>query len=418
MKRTINTLLIMALAAFLSACGSDEEAAGAPVDAARSDQSGTGGGKPGGAAGDSSPAAGSEVARAGRPGAAGQRRGTGGEGRGDQGAKGPGRGPGDRAEMMKRFQNRPVPVAVASVERGRVDAFYSTTTALSAEEEAVVVARTQGVVEKIFVEEGDVVTTGTPLAQLDTRRLQLEVARTETNIKSLNRAFERAQQLMKTKMISPDSYDDAQFSLEREKATLALQLHDLEEATIRAPIDGRVTVRHIKLGNTLSPGGEAFEIKRSALIEAILNVPEKELPKMKVGQYARVSADALEGDLFDGVVDRIAPEVDASTGTFRVTVTILNEADRLKPGMFARVKVRFDSKEDALLLAREAVVVQKDESTVFVVRDGSARKQPVVTGYAMDNSIEILEGLNEGDEVVITGQGGLRDGASVRVVAM
>lgn len=327
-------------------------------------------------------------------------------------------GGGDRAAMRRRFQNRPVPVAVSAVQRGRVDAYYNTTTSLTAEEEAVVVARTQGVVERIFVEEGDLVGAGDPLAQLDTRRLKLEVARTETNIRSLDRAFERSRQLMDTKMISPDAFDQARFELEREKATLALQQYELEEATVRAPIGGRITVRFIKVGNTLSPNNEAFEIKRADTIEAILNVPEKELAKMAVGQFARVRVDALEDEYFEGIVDRIAPEVDAQTGTFRVTVALTNERDLLKPGMFARVNVRYDSSDNALLVSREAVVIQKDERSVFVVRDGLATRQQVITGYSMDGNIEIKSGLTEGDEVVITGQGGLRDGASVRVVAM
>ena len=365
-------------------------------------------------------AAGGGRSAEGRQGAGGRGAQAGGrQGAGGRGAQAGGRrGAGDRAAMMRRFQNRPVPVAVSTVHRGRVDAYYNTTTSLSAEEEAVVVARTTGVVEKIFVEEGDLVAAGDPLAQLDTRRLRLEVARTETNIRSLDRAFERSRQLMKTKMISPDAFDQAQFELEREEATLALQQYELEEATVRAPIVGRITVRHIKVGNTLSPNNEAFEIKSADTIEAVLNVPEKELAKMQVGQFARVRVDALESDYFEGVVDRIAPEVDATTGTFRVTVALVNARDLLKPGMFARVNVRYDSSDNALLVSREALVIQKDERSVFVVRDGLATRQEVTTGYSMDGNIEIKEGLTEGDEVVITGQGGLRDGASVRVVTL
>lgn len=322
------------------------------------------------------------------------------------------------AERLQRFQNRPVPVSVTSVQRGRVDAYYASTTTLTAVEEASVVARTQGVVEKIFVEEGDRVTADQPLAQLDTRTLELQVAITRTNIQSLDRAYTRAEQLFKTKMISPDAFDNAKFNLEREKANLALQLHQLEEATIRAPIDGVITVRHIKLGNTLSPNNPAFEIKRSDSLEAILNVPEKELSKLDVGQQARVKIDALANEYFEGRVDRIAPQIDPDSGTFRVTVKLDNPDGRLKPGMFARVDVRYDSSENTLLVSRDAIVTQKDESSVFVVRDGLAMRQQVVTGYSTGTEVEILEGLGEGDEVVVTGQGGLRDGASVRVVPL
>ncbi len=330
-----------------------------------------------------------------------------------------GRRPGDRmAQMRGQIEQRPVPVAVAKVQRGRVDAFYATTASLSAAEEASVVARTQGVVQDIFVEEGDIVTAGEPLAQLDTTRLALEVDRTRTNIESFDRAHKRARQLLDTSMISPEVYDQALYNLERENATLALQLYEMEEATIRAPIAGVITLRHIKLGNTLSPNSPAFELKQADSMEAVLNVPEKELIKIKEGQLAIASIDALNDRDFEGVVERIAPEVDASSGTFRVTVALDNTDNLLKPGMFVRVNVRYDSSENTLLVNREAVVTQKDENTVFVVRDGLAMRQFVELGYAMGGDVEILNGLDEGDEVIVTGQNGLKDGTSVRVVSI
>ena len=332
------------------------------------------------------------------------------------GGRAGGRGGDPKAGVQ--FRDRPVPVAVTKVERGRVDAFYASTASLTAEEEAVVVARTQGVVEQIFVEEGDYVAAGAPLAQLDTRRLELEVARTRTNIESYERAFERSKRLYETKMISPDAYDQALYNLERENASLNLQLYELDEATIKAPIDGVITLRHIKLGNTLNSNDRAFELKRSEVIEAVLNVPEKELSKLEKGQLAIVLIDALDAAEFEGVVNRVSPEIDPSSGTFRVTVSLNNSDNILKPGMFARVNVRYDSNENTLLLAREAVVTQKDENSVFVVKAGQATRQTITIGYAMGSSVEVLEGLDEGDQVVITGQGGLRDGASVRLVPL
>ena len=213
----------------------------------------------------------------------------------------------EKDALKRKFSTRPVPVSTAAVERGRLDAYYSSTATLTAVEEAVVVARTQGIVEAIFVEEGILVKKGQALAQLDTRRLSLEVNRTQTNLESLQRAFDRAEQLFKRNMISPDAHDQARFNLEREQATLALQLHDLEEATIRAPIDGVITQRHIKLGNTLTPNTAAFELKRADIVEAVLNIPERELSKLKANQVAKVRIDALERAEFIGYIDRGSP---------------------------------------------------------------------------------------------------------------
>ena len=103
-------------------------------------------------------------------------------------------------------------------------------------------------------------------------------------------------------MISPDAFDQARFNLEREEALKALQAHDFAEATIRAPIDGFVTARKIKLGNTMQPNTIAFEIKRADTLEAILNIPEKELIKINAGQSASIRVDALEDAEFDGIL--------------------------------------------------------------------------------------------------------------------
>lgn len=321
-----------------------------------------------------------------------------------------------REAVKTAFKSRPVPVSVDTVSLGSIDATYASTATLSAVEEALVVARTQGIVETIFVEEGMKVKKGTPLAQLDTRRLALDMARTETNLKSLERALNRADQLYDRKMISPDAFDQARFNYEREAAALALLAHDLSEATIRAPINGVITVRHIKLGNTLQPNSQAFEMKRADIIEAILNVPEQELLKLEGGQPASIRVDALTGLIVEGEVLRIAPEVNPATGTFRVTVSMLNPEGQLKPGMFARVDILYDRYSDALLVAREAVITQRNEKSVFLLSGDIVNRQIIETGYAQGERVEIKKGLALGDQVVVRGQSTLKDGGIVRVV--
>lgn len=309
-----------------------------------------------------------------------------------------------------------VPVATTPVRRGVVDAYFRGATNLSAAEEAAVVARTRGIVEAIFVEEGDAVAEGQPLAQLETERLALEVARSQTQLESLRAAYERAVQMHEAKMISPNDFDTAHYNYEAEKANLAVREYELREATIRAPIEGVVTRRHIKVGHTLNQNGAAFEMKRLRNIEAILNVPEREIPRIRPGQPARVEVDALPDAPLTGRVARVAPEVDADSGTFRVTVSLANEDGRLKPGMFARVDVRVDRREDALLAPLDAVLTLRDQSSLFVVADGVAARRQVTTGYVSDGNIEIVDGVEAGEAVVASGQEGLRDGTPVRVV--
>lgn len=309
-----------------------------------------------------------------------------------------------------------VPVAVAEVRRGVVEAYYRGSTNLTAAEEAVVVARTLGVVEALFVEEGDIVEAGQPLAQLETERLRLEVARSRTQLANLKAAYERAERLNASQMISPTEYDAARFGYQTELTNLRLREYELREATIRATIGGVITRRHIKVGHTLNQNAPAFEMKRLDNIEAELNVPEREIQRIRPGQFARVIVDALPDGGFEGEVTRVAPEVDPTSGTFRVTVTLDNNDGRLKPGMFGRVDVRTDVRANALLTPLEAVVTLRDRSSLFVVSDDIAERRQVTTGYVSDGNIEILTGAREGEQVVMTGQDGLRDGTRVSVV--
>ena len=323
---------------------------------------------------------------------------------------------GPRREGMGGDEPPPVPVNVAQVQRGTIEAYYGSSTNLTAAEEAVVVARTQGIVEALYAEEGDVAQAGQALAQLETERLTLELARSRAQLERLKTAYERAQRMFKAKMISPNEHDDARFAFEAEETNLRLREYEFKEATIRATIDGVVTRRHIKVGHTLNQNAPAFEMKRLDVIEAELNVPEREIQNIRPDQYARVRIDALPDERFDGTVARVAPEVDAGSGTFRVTVMLANDEARLRPGMFARVDVRIDQHADALLGPLEAVVTRRDDNSLFVVEGGIVERRDVAMGYVSDGTVEILNGVAAGEWVVTTGHGGLRNGARVSVV--
>ncbi|MDE0038830.1 MAG: efflux RND transporter periplasmic adaptor subunit [Gammaproteobacteria bacterium] len=324
--------------------------------------------------------------------------------------------PGRRGDGVPGEEAPPVPVNVAQVRRGTIEAYYEGSTNLTAAEEAVVVARTQGVVEALYAEEGDVVKAGQSLAQLETERLNLELAGSRAQLDRLKTAYERAQRMFEAKMISPNDHDDAKFAFEAEETNLRLREYELKEATIRATIDGVITRRHIKVGHTLNQNAPAFEMKRLDVIEAELNVPEREIQNIRRDQYARVHIDALPDEQFDGTIARVAPEVDAGSGTFRVTVTLANDDTRLRPGMFARVDVRIDQHTDALLVPLEAVVTRRNDNSLFVVEGGVVERRDVAMGYVSDGNVEILNGVAAGEWVVRTGHGGLRNGARVSVV--
>jgi membrane fusion protein (multidrug efflux system) len=151
------------------------------------------------------------------------------------------------------------------------------------------------------------------------------------------------------------------------------------------------------------------------VLEATLNVPERELATMKAGLPVSLQVDALPGKTFAGTVDRVSPVVDAGSGTFRVVCTFDN-GGVLQPGMFARVRIDYASRADALVVPRAALLEDEDKPAVFVVRAGNAARATLALGYIEGGWAEVRSGLKQGDEVVVAGKSAVRDGSDVQVI--
>ena len=317
------------------------------------------------------------------------------------------------ADKDKKDETPPIPVETAVVASGSVRAVYSGTAALEAEGQATVVAKVGGVVTHIQVEEGTRVRAGQVLARIDDSRLRLELDRARANLAKTEQEYNRNLQLHEKGLVSADAYERVKFDLDALRAQYELAKLDYEYTQIRAPIDGVVSERSIKVGNMVTINQPTFVVTDFDPLLANLYVPERELNKLRAQQHATVSADALPDQAFGAVIDRISPVVDAKTGTFKVTVAVADPSRRLKPGMFGRVDVVYDIRKNTLLIPRGAVLQEDAESSVFVVKDGVAQRRTVSTGYANDGNIEVVSGLKVGEVVVTVGQTSLKDGAKV-----
>jgi len=177
-----------------------------------------------------------------------------------------------------------------------------------------------------------------------------------------------------------------------------------------------VSARYIKLGNTISPNTAAFRVTDLDPLVAYVHIPEKEFRKLAPQQPAEVVVDALAGERFTGVISRISPTVDPKTGTFRARVEVPDPSRRLKPGMFARVNIVYERREEALQLPRAAILDADGGQSVFVVVGDKAEQRTVRTGLANNGWLEVVEGLDGSERVVVVGQAGLKTGTAVKVV--
>jgi membrane fusion protein, multidrug efflux system len=309
-----------------------------------------------------------------------------------------------------------VPVEVAVVATGDVVGAYSGTATLEPEAQAMVVAKTSGVVLKLHVEEGDRVRAGTLLVELDRERPQLELNRARATLERLENDFKRSREMFSKKLLSSEDFERVRFNVEAERAAFKLAELELSYTAISAPIDGVIAKRLVKVGNLIQPNQTLFQIDDFEPLWGVLSIPEIRLATIRSGQPVSLTVDSLPGVEFVGKVARVSPVVDAASGTFRVTTEFEDQQGRLKSGMFGRFEIVFDRRSGVPTIPVEALIEEDDARAVFVVDGGVAKRRLVTVGYQNDDRIEIREGLTLGEQVVTIGRTTLREGAKVTTV--
>lgn len=324
---------------------------------------------------------------------------------------------GDQVEEGEDEEETPaIPVETTTPIRGDIDATFTGTAPIEAFSEATVIAKVEGEVRQILVEEGDTVVKNQVLARLDGDRLRLEMNESQARLRKMQRDFERNQELTETGLISEGDFEKIKFDLEALQAAYNLANLELDYTQIRAPIDGVVSERFIKIGNTIKAGDAIFHVTSLSPLVAYLHVPEREYRQIAAGQPAGIRIDALGGDPILAYVTRVSPIVDPATGTFKITIEIGNEQKRIKPGMFGRMAITYDRHENALQIPRSAIIESATATSVLVEEEGIAIRKVVQTGYSFNGMIEITSGLDDGENVITVGQVGLKSDSRVNVI--
>jgi RND family efflux transporter MFP subunit len=308
-----------------------------------------------------------------------------------------------------------VPVEVAPVVRRSISTFIETNGALEAENEVDVVARTTGPIVELLTEEGREVRKGEILARLDDEevRAQLEISRVALNESEM--IWKRSLSLREEDLISVDEYERVLADYEGARAALEGTRIQLGYTEIRAPFDGLIVARYVHLAEQVGVNSPLFRISDFDPLLCPIQVPERELPRLRAGQEAYLTVEAWPGERFGAHVLRIRPVVDADTGTIRVTLEVRTQG-RLRPGMFARVFVQTATRPDALVIPRAALSLESIGDTVYVAEGDRASRREVSLGYQEGDYVEVLSGVEETEMVVVVGQDGLGDGTPVRIL--
>jgi len=339
----------------------------------------------------------------------------------------------------------PPTVKVATVKRGDISVPLVATGTIFPEYESKIGPKISGTIERVYVDEGDPAQKGQPLVQLDQQNLLIAVRQGQAAVRvaeaqlkeaevkgeNLKKEKERLSHLLKKNVISQQKYDDidtaysmavtrmevirAQILSSRENLAMAEQ--KLSDTVIIAPFSGLIVKRFINQGEFVStmPPSPLFLMMNIDKVKTEIGLPEIHIARIHIGNPVDVTVDTYPGSIFKGTVSTINPMVDPVSRAFTVKVEIRNKGHRLKPGMFARVKIYPAIHKGALIVPFKSVMKREGMTVVFVIEDATVRLRTVTAGITNEQEIEVIDGVQEGEEVVIEGHYGMADNTTVRV---
>lgn len=319
---------------------------------------------------------------------------------------------------MRQMAAEQVPVETAQVTRGSISSFLPFNSTLETESAVDIYPQTGGQVETLFVEEGRIVKEGEPLLKIEDRELRVDVEESTANFEHLERNFGRSDDLYQRSLLNKQDYETQKYQLEQARLRLERAKIRLAYTTVRAPFAGIISARETQIGARVGTGTKLFSMVKLDDIVARVFVPGRYLPVVKENQAAVVTSEFLPDRTFNGWVKRISPVIDPKSGTFKVTVGVRggDKPNELPPGLFVGVRVITDTRPNAILLPKRAVVYEGGERYVFVIANGRAVKRKLAMGFEDPNNVEALSGFEVGSEVIVLGQAGLKDGSLVRSV--
>src|SRR3990167_958645 len=325
----------------------------------------------------------------------------------------------------KAAPQQPVSVEVARVRTTVIRDEVQAVGSLRSRRSVVLRPEVSGRVTQLHFSDGARVRKGQVLVQLDDQlpRAQVQQAQAELSIARAN--HQRNRDLVAQGFVSQRSLDESAAGLQVAQAKLALAEATAARLKLVAPFDGMAGLRNVHVGDYLKDGADIVNIEDIDSVFVDFRLPERYQGQIRVGQVAQVQLDALPGETYEAQVRAIDPQIDANGRSVSVRASIDNRRLQLRPGMFARVTARFDTRADALVVPEEAMVPQGSSPYVFTVVPGTAagslvvQRVPVRLGQRQGGMVEVQDGLSLGDTVVTAGQQRVqRDGAPVRVVEL
>jgi membrane fusion protein (multidrug efflux system) len=314
-----------------------------------------------------------------------------------------------------------MPVEAAAVRVGPSQRQIQAVGSLRSNESVVVRPELTGRIAQINFSEGQKVKKGQLLVQLDATVPRAELVQMQASLALAKANYERAQELHKRNAGTERALDEARWKLRNDEAAVRLAEARLEKYALSAPFDGVIGLRKVSVGDFVRDGTDLVNLEQIDPLKVDFRVPEIFLASLKVAQRIAVTVDALPGREFAGEVYAIDPLVDAGGRSVVIRARIANPDDALRPGLFARVALIVEEKQEAVFVPEQSLVPINDQLFVFKVVDGPQGGKVVAftkvkLGERRKGEAEVVEGLKPGDVVVTAGLLKIRDGMPVQIL--
>jgi len=308
-------------------------------------------------------------------------------------------GPGGGAGMAMAL-----PVVAVEARRQQVVESVSLVGNLAPNEAVEVKAETDGIVQEVLFAEGQIVEKGAPLVRLDDTKLVAELADAQARLQLAEASHARARQLRETRLISEQEYDQAASTLAVSRATVELRQRLLRDARVVAPFRGRTGARNVSPGQVITRNTVITWLVDLDLMKVEMNVPERFLGQVRIGQKVQFKVPAYPDREFEGEIYFIAPRLDEITRTALVKTRLPNPEGLLKAGMVANLELNLVIREDAVVVPEAALMSNGNMTFVFLVGpDQTVGLQPVTIGQRLPRWVEITSGLKGGELVIAEG---------------
>ena len=336
-----------------------------------------------------------------------------------------------------------IPVEVMKIKPDTLLKFINVTGRVGSEEEAYLSSKAGGRILKIYKDVGDTVKKDEKIVEIDTKSLEIQKTQAENQVKiaesSMNqtkvqfenaqRDIERMQNLFKDGVISKkelekfelnfqtakQQHETASAQLEVAKDSLRIVDTNIQDHSIFAPFDGVVGIRKGDVGEVVGPGQLMLSLYNLEKLNAQVQVAENDISDVEIGQDARITIDALDGEELEGSVTKISGAPDSSTRLFDVHIGFKTIPDNVKPGLFLRGKILVGSKENVLTLPTQVLSKKGSEYFVFVIEDNRAVEKKVELGDRTEEKAEIVSGIEVGMKVITFGKENVKADSLVKI---